>query len=258
MELITILSQRLDLFLIILARISGLFFMAPIFSSRNIPGMVKIGLSGLVAFLILGVYPYPFESPSNLWSFSFMMLTEVLIGLVIGFTAQMVFVAIQMAGQVIDMQMGFAIVNVVDPIYGNQIPLMGNFKYMLALLLFLIVNGHHFLFTALLKSFELVPLYSLTYRPELTGFLVSLFGGMLVTAVKISLPVSGVLFVTDVCMGILARTVPQMNIFIVGLPLKIFLGLGLIMLVLPLYIFILNIIFNKSFADTLQILRLLS
>ncbi|MHB8170463.1 MAG: flagellar biosynthetic protein FliR [Thermincolia bacterium] len=248
--------NKIDFFLLVLARVTGIFTTAPIFSTRGIPPQVKIGLSALVALIIFPVIKHPVHPlPDDIWNFGLLVAGELMVGLIIGFAAQMIFAGIQLAGMMIDMQMGFAIVNVMDPMHGAPIPLIGNFKYILALLLFLSTNGHHLVLSALYHSYQLLPLSTFSFSGSLVAHMMKMAAGVFVLAVKISLPVVGALFVVDIALGLIARTVPQMNVFIVGLPIKIAVGLVVILLSLPLYLFMMEILFNKTYGNLINLLK---
>ncbi|HEX3031225.1 MAG TPA: flagellar biosynthetic protein FliR [Bacillota bacterium] len=249
-------AQQINIFVMVLARVLGIIMLSPVFSSRNIPPQLKIGLSAIVSLTVFPVLKAGgLRTPDDIISYSLLVMGEVAVGLMIGFVSNFLFSAIQLAGQAIDMQLGFSIVSVIDPIQGTQVPIIGNFKYIVALLIFLVTNSHYYIFAAIVKSFQLIPILTYTYHPALTDQVISFFGGTLVTAVKIALPAVGVLLVTDVAMGILARTVPQMNIFVVGMPLKIFVGLIVLMLAFPLYGFMLKVFFDNSFADLMKLMK---
>lgn len=247
MEIIEHIFVNLEAFLLIWARISGIFLIAPVFSSRNIPGMIKVGLSGLIAFIALFIVPN-LEVSENIFLFTMALVGEVFIGFIIGFFVQIIFAAIQLAGQIIDMQMGFMIVNVVDPEHGIQVPLMGNFKFLLALVIFLSINGHHMLITAIVQSYHFIPLQGMIIDEHFINILIDLFRWMFLVSLQIAAPVAGALFISNLALGIVARTVPQMNVFMVGMPFKI--GGGLLMLIvsLPLYIYILSSLFSRTFT----------
>jgi flagellar biosynthetic protein FliR len=258
MEFLVSLFQKLDLYILIFGRISGFFLTAVPFSSRNIPVQVKVGFASLIAFLIFTVLlPEKVVISGEVFGFFLQFLSEVLIGFIIGFLTQLVFGALQLAGQIIDMQIGFGIVNVIDPQFGIQIPVLGNFKYILALLFFLTINGHHLFLEGLVRSYEVIPLGTINISGSVYQYLFQLAGGMFATALKVSLPVVAALFIADLALGIVARTVPQMNVFIVGFPLKIGAGLVLLMVVLPLYIWVFGVLFERLFEDLEKLLLLL-
>lgn len=256
MELINTLLHKVDLFLLIFARISGLMLIAPFYGSMNIPAQIKIGLGGLISLILLNMIKVPTEAiPNQLLSYLLVLASEMMVGFIIGFIAYLVFIAIQLAGQSIDMQMGFGIVNVIDPQFGMPVPLMGNFKYILALLVFLTSNAHYFLLTALFNSYQMIPLTGFAYTGNVAQGLLQMFNGVFITALKISLPILAVLFVTELVLGLLARTVPQMNIFMVGMPLKIVVGMMALFLALPFYILLLGYLFDQSYSDILYFLK---
>ena len=248
----------LEGFLLIMTRISGLFLSAPILSSRIIPVRVKvltiIGLAAVMVYFIPVNYIRAIDTPGF---FIAALAVEILIGYTIGFVAYMVFAAIQLAGQVMDMQMGFAIVNVVDPQSGTQIPLMGNLTQTISLLMYLAIDGHHYLFQALIQSYKLIPVLGLSLNAGFYDLIFDISVYMFVIAVKIAAPIVIAIMTADIAMGFIARTVPQMNVFIVGLPLKILVGLGTLFVVMPVYIWVFNRLFAKFFTYLDQIIKLM-
>lgn len=256
MEQLAGVTEQINVFLLVMVRVLGIIMTAPLLSSRNIPPQLKIGLSAIVSLTVFSVLKTgAIKTPDDIFSYVLLLVGEVLVGLAIGFTANLIFSAIQLAGQVIDMQLGFSIVSVIDPLHGTPIPQMGNFKYIVALLIYLVTNTHHFMFAAIIKSYQYIPLLAISYHPAITNVVMDVFGGTLEIAVKIALPAVGVLLITDVALGILARTVPQMNIFVVGMPLKIYVGMIVIMLALPLFGMMLNVMFDDSFVGLTQLMK---
>ncbi len=248
----------LDSFLLILGRISGLFISAPIFSSKQIPVIVKALLLAVLAATLACFVPVQYGvQVQNLGQFTAAMVAEIIVGYIIGFAVYVLLAAIQLAGQVMDMQMGFAIVNVVDPQSGAQIPLMGNLTQILALLMYLAVDGHHYLLQAIVHSYKVIPVLGLNLSGEFYQIIVDISVYMFVIAVKIAAPILVVTMTTDIAMGFVARTVPQMNVFIVGLPLKIIVGLLALCMFLPVYLWIFNILFDRFFGYLDQVIMAL-
>ncbi|MGI6648211.1 MAG: flagellar biosynthetic protein FliR [Bacillota bacterium] len=259
MDAIGLFLSKLDLFLLVLARVSGVFQMAPVFSGQRTPLTIRAGLAALVSILVVMVLPIASDQiPRDLPSFVISLAGEFILGFAIGYIIHLVFVAVQVAGQFIDMQMGFGIVNVMDPQSGIQMPLLGNFLYIIALLVFLGMNGHHLILSALVNSYDFVPIFGVVYTGEVTALIVSLFCGMFFTAMKIAVPLVTTLFVTDVALGLVARTVPQMNVFIVGLPLKILVGLAILTTIMTLYVWMLGVLFTQIFENVDLFLRILA
>ncbi|UHA59278.1 flagellar type III secretion system protein FliR [Metabacillus litoralis] len=228
--MITIL-ENYPAFLLIFMRITAFFVTMPFFSYRNIPNTHKIGLSFFLAWIMF----FSIDPPAIEVNGQFIMLIvkEVLLGLTIGFSAYFILAAIQIAGSFIDFQMGFAIANVIDPQTGAQSPLVGQFLYTFVLLFMITTNAHHLLLDGVFYSYQFVPIdqpFLPMGEESVIEFIVESFNSMFIIAFQMSIPVVGSLFLVDIALGIVARTVPQLNIFVVGLPLKI--GVSFIMLIL--------------------------
>ncbi|QGQ46842.1 flagellar biosynthetic protein FliR [Metabacillus sediminilitoris] len=218
-------------FLLVFMRITAFFVTLPLFSYRNIPNSHKISFSFLLAWIMFFALDLPKIEIDG--EYFILILKEALFGLMIGFSAYLIIVAVQLAGSFIDFQMGFAIANVIDPQTGAQSPLIGQFLYTFALLLMISINAHHLLLDGVFYSYQFVPIDQL-YLPlgeeNVIEYIVQSFNSMFIIAFQMSIPVVGSLFLVDLALGIVARTVPQLNIFVVGLPLKI--GVSFIMLIL--------------------------
>lgn len=243
---------KFEVFLMILARCSAIFLITPIFGRRNMPAMFKIGL----AFMISMILVYYVEIPQGVYNGTVLqvmvlLVKEVVTGLVIGLVTHVVFSSIYLAGQIIDMKTGFGIVNVLDVQSNTQVPIMGNFLYIFTLVVFITVDGHHMLLSALVKSFELVPIGKLYISAGSVGVLTKIFTDTFIIGFKISAPVLAAILLTEVALGILARTMPQMNVFMVGMPLKILVGMLTLMLMIPAFSTIIQVLF-KNMADSIH------
>lgn len=247
------------LFFLIMSRYLGLFLITPIFSSRLVQNKIKVLLSFFMAIItfLLMYETTALTIPTTDLEIIFFLIKELSIGVFMGFIIYLVFTAIQMAGQFIDLRMGFRIGNVIDPMSGASSPIMGQFLNIFAILLFLSIDGHHIIIKGLYKSFEVLPLGSISISNNLLNFVIRKGADMFIIGFKIALPVMGTLFVVDIMLGFLARAVPQMNIFIIGLPLKIFVGFVLLFLSFNSLTYFLTEIFNAGFKDMLRIIRFL-
>lgn len=250
MDLFTLLQDHAAVFLLMLTRCSGIFLIAPFFGSLNIPVMVRAAAAFLFAVVLFPVVDGlgPVEAPTSVLMYTAAVLEELFIGWLIGFVAYVCFSAIHMAGKVMDMQVGFAIVNVMDPTSGQQIPLIGSFLYNLGLIVFLVTNGHHMIITALAESFRVVPLLTMQPNLSLTMIMVNFTNGVFVTGMKIAMPVTFAILLVNVALGILARTMPQMNIFVVGIPLQLMVGVGILAMLLPFYVMFLGGMFDEMYG----------
>lgn len=246
----------LDGFLLLFGRLSGLFLSAPILSSRMLPVRLKVLIVAMLALTLSYVVPLQ-DSVSSIGTpglFIAAMVMEFVVGYTIGFICYVALGAIQTAGQLMDMQMGFAIVNVMDPSSGTQIPLMGNLTQTIALMVYLAMNGHHYLLEALVQSYKIIPVMGLSMNHRLLDLLTEITVYMFMIAVKIAAPLVIAVLTTDIAMGFIARTVPQMNVFMVGLPLKIILGLGALLVMFPVYVWVFGMLFERFFAYVDQII----
>ncbi|MCZ8520040.1 MULTISPECIES: flagellar biosynthetic protein FliR [Paenibacillus] len=245
------LAVNLPGFLLFFCRVSAFFVIAPIFSAHNVPAQMKIGISFFVAFIAyLGTGAASPVAMDSLYVLS--IVREVLVGLCLGFIAYMFISVLQIAGSFIDIAIGFGMANVLDPLTGTQSPLVGNFKYMIALLLFLGFDGHHYLLEAIMRSYEWVPLnneaFAKAYNGQLSDFMVKTFTTIFALSFQMAAPLVVALFLTDVGLGLLARVAPQFNIFVIGLPVKMLLGFLLLILLFPGY----EVIFKDLFSTMLD------
>ena len=242
-------------FLLVFARVTGTFASAPIFGSRVIPATARVGLALLMTLFVLPVTTLaPDRQPSSLLILAWWVLIEMIYGLTAGYVASLFFNSVQMAGQLIDMQIGFGIVNVFDPQFGQQVPLIGNFKYLMALSVFLALQGHHILIGAMVDNFRAVPLGIQIHLSEATSFMVDAVVNLFVMALRIAMPVIGTVLMTDVALGILARIMPQMNVFVVGITGKLIVGIFMLFLILPFYVSFLEVGFEGIYRDFSRIM----
>ncbi len=212
-------------FMCVFLRTLGLVLTAPVFGSRHVPGQVK-GLICLALSLVLwSRLPAATALPGTLAQMASGAVCELLVGMVIGFSATLIMAALDMAGHVMDMGMGLGLANVMDPQFGGPAPLMGMLKQLMVTLIILAVDGHHLFVSALTDSFVLMPAGS-AFVPQAWAVLnLRAAGQMFWTALVLSAPIWAVSLVVDVSLGVVARSVPQINVFAVGIPVKTLAGL---------------------------------
>ena len=259
MDLYELLQGHIAAFLLMLTRISGIFLISPFFGSMNIPMFFRVGIAlamSVVLFPVVDGLGTP-ETPPSIIMFGAAVLGELFIGWLIGFVAYISFAAITMAGKVMDMQVGFAVVNVVDPTSGQQIPLLGSFLYNLAVIILLVTNGHHMLIAALVESFRAVPLAGLEANISLALIIANFTGTIFLTGMKIAMPITFAILLTNVGLGILSRTMPQMNIFVVGIPMQLMIGLFVLSMIMPFYVLFLDVLFNEMYGNISLAIRAL-
>lgn len=235
-------------FFLVFIRMVSFIASCPLYAVPGIPGLVKAGLSFILAVLVTPmVEPSNLNFPGGLWGFGLAVISEVGMGLALGLVCTFVFSAVKMAGQMLDFQIGFAMSVVMDPLTGSMNTLLSRFLHFMTLVLFFNIDGHHSLIRALVKSYELVPLTTAGISGEATLLVIRIFTDTFAIAVQICAPVVAVLVITDLAMGLIGKTAPQMNIFMLGFPLKIAVGVTCLAIILPSFTSVFRILF-----DTLQ------
>jgi len=242
--------QVFPAFLLVLCRITAFFVVAPFFSSRNIPRTVKIGLAFFISVIVFLGVGFDTKITADA-TYILAIIREVFAGLLIGYVAYIFFTIVQTAGAFMDMQMGFGIANIVDPITGASAPMLGNLKFMLMTLVFLAINGHHYLLAAIMDSYKWLPLdnklFQVYYEGNVTEFLTRTFADTFLLAIQVAAPIVVAMFLTDFGLALLARAAPQYNVFVIGIPLKILVGLALLVLLLPGFGALFQMVFDRMF-----------
>lgn len=250
-----ILANGIEVFLLIFIRMTGLFVIAPIFGRANIPAVFKIGFSFMLALILVNTISIQNIVISNIYEFAALVVREFIIGITLGYVSYMIFTAIYVAGELIDMQIGFGVVNVIDPVSNIQVSITSTFYFILCMLFFLLCNGHHVLIRALFNSYDYIPIGKAVFGDGLQSRIIEVFGGVFLIAFKIAAPILAAILVTDVALGVLSKTVPQLNVFVVGMPLKIILGLAVLVLTMPLFVSIVETLIKGMDSEMLNFLE---
>lgn len=223
-------------FLLIMFRVSGMLLTAPFFNGRAMPVQVKVGLAFAISILLFPLHAEKFLLPRDLIEFTIIAAQEIMLGLMLGFVADLIFLALHMAGEFISIQMGLSMSSILDPMTGVQVQAMGQIYFYLGLLIFLSLNVHHLLILAVNHSFDVLPLghfFDLSKIGVLSERILLLTGEMLTLSLLVAAPVMGVLLVTEVGLAFMSKVMPQMNVFMVAMPLKIGIGLTTLAICVP-------------------------
>jgi flagellar biosynthetic protein FliR len=212
-------------FILVLARISPLFVLAPIFSSRTIPararGVAAVGLA-------IGMAPIAMqkaEVPTGAFAIAELAVKELLIGLSFAFAVGVVFHALTIAGSFLDTLVGFSVGALVDPITGTQSPVISQIYSLVGVMIFIAIGGDGWMLRGLAETYDLVPLLAFPSIGALVGGANLAFTQIFVSALQIAAPVLIAVTITDAAFGIVSRVSPQMNVFAVGMPAKIIVAL---------------------------------
>ncbi len=241
--------DQIIIWLLVFCRTAGIFSVAPVLGNVHVPVFTRVGFAACLALIFTPLVSAGHAAPpGDLINLVFAIVRESAVGLAIGFVGMLLFMVVQAAAGLIDLQMGLGFASLVDP-NNESSSVVGQFYYLVAMLIFLCVNAHHMLLEGLAESFGVIPLGQMTFNAGATGSIVAMFNQMFVAAIKIGGPIVGVILLTDVALGILARTVPQLNVLVVGFPAKIAVGLATMIVAMPAVIVVMRNLFSGLYGD---------
>ncbi|MFN0040429.1 MAG: flagellar biosynthetic protein FliR [Burkholderiales bacterium] len=221
-------------FLFPMARVLALVATAPILGNRGIPARIRLGVGLVLTFAIAPLAGPPPEVAPASWSGLVILVEQIAIGVTMGFTMRLAFAAVDMAGELIGLQMGLGFANFFDPQHGVSVPVVAQFMGLLATLFFLAINGHLMVIATLAESFSAIPIGTGVQGGEQVAMGAAAWGGQIfLSGLTLALPVLAALLITNVALGVLTRTAPQLNIFAVGFPITLLFGFFMLALTLP-------------------------
>ena len=235
-----------EYFILILVRISCFVYIAPFFGMQNTPGRVKIGLSFFVSLLLFQLVPKESLGYTGIVGYSIIVLKEGITGLLIGFAANICNSIILLAGNIIDINIGFSMATEYNPQMQTQASVTGNFYSYVVMLLLMITNMHHYILRAVADSYQLIPVNGQAFQWDhlMQGMLTYLIN-MFVIAFRIVLPVFACIMILNCILGIMAKVSPQMNMFAIGMQLKVRVGLTIMFLTISLFLNVSDFIFDE-------------
>ena len=235
-----------EYFLLILVRISCFVFVAPFFGAKEVPGRVKVGLSAFVAILVFFAVPMEHTAYISEIGYAVLVLKEGITGLLIGFAAYICNSIILFAGNIIDMDIGLSMATEFDPINNAQVTLTGNLYNYFILMLLVVTDMHHYILRAFVDAFTVIPVNGQVFDWEhLMRSMTTYMGDMFVIAFRIILPVFACIMILNCILGIMAKVSPQMNMFAVGMQMKIMVGFVVLFLTVSLLPSVANFIFTE-------------
>ena len=239
--------QQLEFFLIILVRISGFVFTAPFFSLKNSPRTTKIGLTLLLSLILFNITPYEPLEYMGVVGYAVVAAENLVAGLLLGFLANVSYQIISLAGHMIDMEIGFSMVNEFDPVTSSQVTVSGTFYEYSVMLILMITYLHHYLIDALIDSFTVVPVGGVVINPLIYNVGLRYIVDFFVIAFRIVLPVFAALLIVNAILAIMAKVAPQMNMFVIGMQLKVLVGFAVMLVVVQLIPTVGEMIFDEMF-----------
>lgn len=249
-------------FVLVFVRIVTILALMPVFGSFAVPPQVKAAFALILAMILFGAVMPEARMAAGQFTmplFGLLVVKEVMVGIAVGFVASTLFAAVQFAGRLVDVEIGFGFVELMDPMNNETVTVWGQLQVVLFMIIFLTINGHYFMLLAVQRSFELIPMLSGVLPGGKAAYhIVSITGAVFVTALKFSAPIYVTLVLSEIALGAVARTVPQINIFFVGMPLKIAVGLGTAALSLPMLAQLFRSTVERLVQDIWRLLLIMS
>jgi flagellar biosynthesis protein FliR/FlhB len=220
--------------ILVFLRMLGFFLVVPIFFPKGFPNIAKVAFTLVIAYILIPGINYGGVSITSNYSLIALAANEIVTGLTLGFITNLVFFSIRMTGQLIDMQIGFSMINMFDPTTNSNSTLLEHVLYWCSLILFFTIDGHHMLIRALVESFNSINLGKFILGGESINLIINAFVQFFALGLKIAIPLVLIILITDIVLGLIGRTVPQLNLMILGMPIKILVGLTCFIAALPL------------------------
>jgi len=256
-EHIDIFYNKVVVIFLVFARIFSIFYLAPMFNSQNIPAKIRVALSLLTALVVYPVVSVPESLDIDLLSITFLVLKELSVGVIIGYTGLLFVSMLRFTGELLERVMGLADANLIDPLYGEELGIIGQFQFIIFMLVFLLLNCHHHIITIISRSFDIVPIGSVIITGGLIAKMVALVGDIFVYGIKFAAPILSFLLITTVAFGIMGKSIPDMNLLILMIPAKIFIGIVGLITTTPFLIYFINYIIKEFYKDLNLILKMI-
>jgi flagellar biosynthetic protein FliR len=255
-DLFGLTQAQFETFLLVLVRVSVILFMVPIFSTQYVPQQVRFGLGLVITFVLFKVVP---STPplGGLGELTAAVISQAFIGLVFGFIVFLAFTGIEFAGEILDITVGFAVVNVINPLTSQNVSVLGGFYLALASMIYLAVDAHHFMFEGLAGSFTLLPLPYVAIQAGLVNDVMAFFSQALLMVFQIAGQIVISLFITNIGLALMTRIAPQLNVFAIGFPLQSLVGLSMIIIAMPLLGIVVPQVFEEAPRELDAAMRLM-
>lgn len=235
-----------EILILILVRISCFVYAAPFFGMKNVPSRVKIGLSFLLSILIFPSVDQSAVTYTGMFGYAVIVLREGITGLLMGFAANICNSIILFSGNIIDMDIGLSMATVFDPTTSSQVTITGNLYQYLILLLMIVSDMHHVILRAVVDSYELIPINGQVFDwDNLLSSMTTYMGDLFNIGFRIVLPVFICIMILNCILGIMAKVAPQMNMFSIGMQMKVLVGLSVLFVVIPLLPKVSELIFRE-------------
>lgn len=248
--------QNMEFYLMVLVRVSGFVFVAPFFSHQSVPAQMKAAISILLSILVIQTIPVVTVTYSGVFGFSVLVLKELVVGIILGFMCNLCFYIVHFAGHVMDMEMGLSMATMFDPSSNMQITVTGNIYNYFVLLLLVVTNMHYYIIRSIMESFQYFGVGQAVFRLSLKDIMVDFMAEYFVIALRIVLPVFCCMLLINVILGVLAKAAPQMNMFVVGIQIKLIVGLIVLIMLVQTLPMVSDFIFSEMKDISSQIITI--
>lgn len=237
--------EYVEYILLIITRISAIIFIAPFFSNMNIPVKIKVCISFFLSLIIMNLIDYTAVSYEGILGYSILVVKEAITGLLIGIGSGLCLYILTYSGNMIDMEIGFAMAMEMDPTTQVQTTITSTFFTAIFMLMFLASDMYYFIIDALFDSYQLIPIGGADFQPSLYQIFVKYITDYFIIGFRIILPVFACILIVNVVLGILAKVAPQMNMFVIGMQIKVFAGLALLFMLMSLFPGVVNFLVEE-------------
>jgi flagellar biosynthesis protein FliR len=244
-------------FILVFFRVASILWLLPLFSSRSISVVYKAGLSLIISFLLFDLVTVNQALSPDPYYMALLIIKEVFIGLTISFLVRILFAMVYAAGEISALQTGFAFARLMDPVSQTQVSVLESFQNILTIMVFFAIDAHHVLIKGMVLSFKELPIGTVVLNLPLFQHVGAMTGKIFMTGLRIGAPLIVTLFVVDLALGLLSRMVPQVNVFVEGMPLKILITFVVLSFSLGATVTGIANIFRGMDGDVLKLMRLM-
>jgi len=244
-------------FLLVFFRVASVLFMIPLFASRSVSAMFKGGLSLMIAYLLFDLVKMNVNVQQDSFMLFILCAKEIFVGATIGFIVRLVFVSASMSGEIISVQAGLSFARFMDPYSQQQVSILEQIKNLIALLIFFVIDAHHMLIKGIAYSLQELPVGTMSLNSSLAGFLVKATGSIFGAAFRIGAPIIVTLLLVDLTFGMLSRMIPQANVFVDAIPVKILITVLMLGMSLGYIVPNISALFKGLETDFIRVIRMM-
>lgn len=247
--------ENMEYYLMVVARVSAFVMTAPFFSYNTVPVRMKAAISIMLSILVIQINPAVTISYAGVIGYSILVVKEVVVGLILGFMCNLCMYIVNFAGQIMDMEMGLSMANMFDPSTNMQITVTGNIYNYFMMLLLVVTNMHYYIIRAIFDSFTYFNVGEAVFRSSIKDIMIDFMANYFIIAFRIVLPVFCCMLIINVVLGVLSKAAPQMNMFVVGIQIKVLAGMAVLVVIIQALPTVSEFIFGQMKDVISQVIR---